>query len=163
MEKYFITKGTEKKGPYSIEELLKMEITDDYLIWKDGFEKWKSITEIEELKSKIIITPPPTPFQQKRKNQKLAFISSLKTSGIWLLILWGVIFFVMGGWETDYQLKESYGYGENAIYGGGDEIRKSLIMTSFILSTAISLIILFFVYRNRTKTKQTKKADTREN
>ncbi|CAI9429379.1 hypothetical protein MSHRCOH1_04125 [Candidatus Ornithobacterium hominis] len=26
MEKYFISKGTEKKGPFSIEDLLKMEM-----------------------------------------------------------------------------------------------------------------------------------------
>ena len=50
MENYFITRGTEKKGPFSIDALTKMALTNDYLIWKEGFEKWKPITEIEELK-----------------------------------------------------------------------------------------------------------------
>jgi len=153
MEKYFITKGTEKKGPYSIEELSKMELTDDYLIWKDGFEKWKPITEILALKNNIIISPPPTPFQLKRTNQKLAIIKSLKTSGIWLPILWAAVFLIMGGYKSDNELENSYGYGDNAIYGGGSVIRQSLIWTSLLISFVISLIILFFVYRDKTKLK----------
>jgi hypothetical protein len=153
MEKYFITKGKEKKGPYSIEELSKMELTDDYLIWKDGFEKWKPITEIIELKSSIIISPPPTPVQLKRANQELALAKSSKISGIWLLILWADIFLVMGGYKSDYELNASYGYGDNAIYGGGSVIRRTLIGTSLLISFVISLFILFFVYRDKAKLK----------
>lgn len=153
MEKYFITKGTDKKGPYSIDDLLKIELTDDYLIWKDGFEQWKPITEITELKGKIIISPPPTPDQVKRTNQKSAFLNSLKTSGIWLLILWAAVFLAMGGYESDYKLEDTYGYGKYAIYGGGSVIRQLIIWASLIISFAISLIILFFVYRAKTKPK----------
>lgn len=153
MEKYFITKGTEKKGPYSIDDLLKIELTDDYLIWKDGFEKWKPVTEIAELKSKVIISPPPTPAQLKRVNQKIAFLNSLKISGIWLLVLWAAVFLFMGGYKSDDELKNSYGYGEYPIYGGGSVIRQSLIWTSLVISFTISLIILFFVYRDKVKPK----------
>ncbi len=154
MEKYFITKGTERKGPYSIEDLQKMELTDDYLIWKDGFKKWEPITEIAELKNNIIISPPPTPAQLKIKDKKATFITSLKTSGIWLLGLWIAIFLFMGGYKNNNDLQEMYGYGENAIYGGGGVIREGLFWTSFLISFAVSLIILFFVYRNKTKSNE---------
>lgn len=259
MEKYFISKGTEKKGPFSIEDLLKMEITEDYLIWKDGFEKWIPISEIELLKPHIIKLPPElsitknenigfdfkknlklfglvftglfillfifnggfsnvhdlrqtyssyeyrgtdyygeyktglelrqnvawysftraliltsifvlimyirqskkVPFLSNVKINKPVFLKSLKLSGIWLGVLWIGIFLIMGGYKSEYELDSSYGSGEYPIYGGGDEIRKALIMTSLILSTAISLIILFFSYRNNIK--KTNNADTREN
>ena len=259
MEKYFISKGTEKKGPFSLEDLMKMEITEDYLIWKDGFDKWVPISEIELLKPHVIKLPPELPLSKNenvgfdykknlklyglvfiglfillfifnggfsdeydlrktyssyeyrgtdyygeyktglelrqnvawysftrtlllafvfylimyiRQNKKVPFLSnvkinkpiflqSLKFSGIWLGILWLGIFLLMGGYKSEYELDNSYGSGEYPIYGGGEEIRKALIMTSFILSTAISLIILFFAYKNKTKNK--KDADTREN
>jgi len=158
MEKYFITKGTEKKGPYSIDDLKKIELTDDYLIWKDGFEKWKPISEITELENDIIITPPPTPAQLKRENQKIIFINSLKTSGLWLLVLWIAIFIVMGGYKDNYELKENYGYGANPIYGGGSVIREALIWTSLLISTTISLIILLFMYSNKINAKPNENA-----
>lgn len=163
MEKYFLTKGTEKKGPFLIEELLRMEITDDCLIWKNGFEKWKPVIEIEELKSKIIVTPPPTPFQQKLNNQKLAFISSLKITGIWLIIFWIIIFLVMGGWKDTDALQNYYGEGEYPIFGGGDVIRKALIKVSFVPAVGVSLIILFSSYRDKTKSTPKKDAYTGEN
>lgn len=249
MDKYFISRGTEKKGPFSIEDLLKMEITEDYLIWKDGFEKWISISEIELLKPHIIKLPPELPITKNenigfdfKKNLKLyglvfiglfillfifnggfsdvddlrqtyssyeyrgtdyygeyktglelrqnvawysftraliltsifvlimyirqskkvpflsnikinkpIFLQSLKLSGIWLLILWIVVFLIMGGYKSEYDLESSYGYGENAIYGGGTVIRKALIMTSFLISLGIALLALFFTYKNKIK------------
>lgn len=160
MEKYFITKGTDKKGPYSIDDLLKMELTDEYLIWKDGFEQWKPITEISELKSKIIISPPPTPAQVKQTSQRLALVSSLKTSGIWLLILWAAAFLFAGGYKSDDELENNYGHGEYAIYGGGSVIRQSLIWTTLIISFVISLVILLFVYREKIAKKNV--ADERD-
>jgi len=154
MNKFFITKGTEKKGPYSIDDLKKMELTDDYLIWKDGFEKWTSISEIIELKNEIIITPPPTPAQLKRKYHRILFFNSLNTSVMWLLVLLFVIYVVMGGYKNNRELKEIYGYGEHPVFGEGSDIRWALIMSSFLISFVISLVILFFLYRNKTNAKQ---------
>jgi hypothetical protein len=141
MDKYFITKGKERKGPVSIDELIKMELTDDYLIWKDGFEKWIPITEVVELKGSIIISPPPTPNQIKRTNKQIALRKASTTTVICLFIIWVVFFLLMGGYKSDIELKDSYGYGEYAIFGDGNAIRESLIWSSLLISLAISCII----------------------
>jgi hypothetical protein len=151
MKKYFISKGSEKKGPFSIEQIKTMELTDEYSIWAEGFEDWKQITEMEELKENIIITPPPTPKQLKKNKQKTSILSALKVSGIWLIVLWLVIFFIMGGFMDDYDIESRYGYGEYKVYGSGSQIRETLIGTSLLLSAVISVIILFFTYKSRLK------------
>ena len=73
-------------------------------------------------------------------------------SGIWLIVLWLVIFFfLMGGFMDDYDIKSRYGYGERAIYGTGSQIRVTLIGSSLLLPAIISIIILFFTYKIRLK------------
>lgn len=151
MKKYFISKGSQKKGPFTIEQIKTMELTDKYFIWSEGFEDWKRITEIEELKENIIITPPPTPKQIKKNKQKSSFLNALKISGIWLVILWLVSFFIMGGFMDDSDIKSRYGYGKHAIYGNGSQIRETIIEISLMSSAIISIIILFFTYKSRLK------------
>jgi hypothetical protein len=57
-KKYFITTGKKKSGPYSIEDLKTIELTHNHLIWTEGFEDWKSIIEIEDLKNYILQEAP---------------------------------------------------------------------------------------------------------
>jgi len=148
MEKYFITKGTKKEGPFSIDDLGKMTLTNDYLIWKEGFEKWKPITEIEELKSIVIETPPPTPLQEKRKKQKSVFLKSLEIGVFRIPAFWLIMFIIMGGFAQDYSLEELYGKNDNfPIFGGADVIRKGLIYASLFISLIISLITTIIHYR----------------
>mgnify|MGYP000861534895 CR=1 FL=1 len=153
MKKYFITIGKEKKGPYSIEELKKMELTDKYLIWSEDLGDWKTITEIEELSNTIIKTPPPTPAQKKSQEKKNSTIEALKISCIAFIIIAIVVYFVMGGYLNDSELKDKYGYGEYAVYGEGWQIRENLMYISAIGAFVISLIIFYFSYNNQINKK----------
>lgn len=151
MKKYFISKENEKKGPFTIEEIKKMELTDEYSVWTEGFVDWEKITTIEELRGSVIITPPPTPKEIEKTKQKEAIISALKISVISLIALWLLIFFIMGGFMNAYNIKKLYGYGEYRVYGTPSQIREILATASLLFSTIISIIILFFTYRNELK------------
>ena len=50
-KKYFYTNGVEKFGPYSFEELKKLNLSRKTKVWFYGLENWTPLSEIEELKS----------------------------------------------------------------------------------------------------------------
>ena len=58
MEKYYISKGITKKGPYTIEQLKGQKIRDKTMVWKEGLSDWISASELSELKAIIEIQPP---------------------------------------------------------------------------------------------------------
>lgn len=58
MELYYYLKGPEKVGPIHEEELKRLGLSPETLVWKEGFENWKAISEVPNLKSSI---PPPIP------------------------------------------------------------------------------------------------------
>ena len=58
MEKYFLSKGLTKKGPYSLKELKAYRIYPDTKVWKDGLAAWTPASEIDELGDLIEVQPP---------------------------------------------------------------------------------------------------------
>lgn len=70
---YFISKDNKKEGPYTLEEVIAMRLTDDILVWKEGIS-WTNVTELPELTRVIIKTPPPIPvdIQNEKENEKKA-------------------------------------------------------------------------------------------
>jgi hypothetical protein len=58
---YFIIKDNKKEGPFTLDEMLNLMLTDETLIWKDGKSDWSKISDFPELKYFIIKTPPPFP------------------------------------------------------------------------------------------------------
>lgn len=62
MEKeFYYLDEKEQKGPFTIEQLKSVGLKPDTLVWTDGFENWKSVKEVEELKVLVKKTPPPPP------------------------------------------------------------------------------------------------------
>lgn len=60
MKSYFIAEGGKQKGPFSIDELKRLKIKSDTLLWNEEMENWKKAVEIDELKE-IIVKIPPIP------------------------------------------------------------------------------------------------------
>jgi len=60
MKLYYLHENNVNIGPFSIEELKEKKITPFTPIWCEGFEKWKTAEEIEELKSIVSELPSPT-------------------------------------------------------------------------------------------------------
>jgi len=49
---WFININAKQEGPYSLYELKRdVRITPDIFVWKEGFDQWKRIRDVPELKS----------------------------------------------------------------------------------------------------------------
>lgn len=64
MKHYFIVINEKKEGPYTLEQLKNIKLSEKTLVWRSDFNDWKSISEVEELKEQIIIEPPKTKMEQ---------------------------------------------------------------------------------------------------
>ncbi len=59
-KEYFIDFNGNKQGAFTLDELIKMDIYDNTLVWKSGWDEWKFAKDCQELKDIYIETPPPT-------------------------------------------------------------------------------------------------------
>ena len=48
---YYYAKNEEKIGPLSLDELKKVDIKDDTLVWHEGLDDWVKAEELKELNS----------------------------------------------------------------------------------------------------------------
>ena len=71
MKKYFFLNNQEKKGPYSLDDILfsvnsealKENIKKDTLIWHEGLDDWVPIHDVTEFHDLLSLNPPPIPKQ----------------------------------------------------------------------------------------------------
>lgn len=61
----------EQKGPSNIDQLKTVGLKPDTLVWTDGFENWKPVKEVEELKGLLKKTPPPPPIIDNLSNSTI--------------------------------------------------------------------------------------------
>jgi hypothetical protein len=59
MNTYYIHNGNESSGPFGLDELKSEKITKTTPVWCQGMEDWKYAGEVAELKSLLMVTPPP--------------------------------------------------------------------------------------------------------
>lgn len=55
MTKYFYVKESQRFGPVSFEDLKKVNLTKETLVWFEGLEEWKKAKEIPELADLLIV------------------------------------------------------------------------------------------------------------
>jgi len=85
---YYIEINGKPKGPFTIEELKELTITEESVVWKEGLPNWVKATEIEEI-NKLIkipvksnkIIPPPLPVNpiNVKQTQHINRIEIIKT------------------------------------------------------------------------------------
>ncbi len=69
MEKeYYYLDEKEQKGPFNIDQLKTVVLNSETLVWADGFENWKPIKDVEELKGLLKKSPPPPPINDNSQN-----------------------------------------------------------------------------------------------
>lgn len=62
MEKeFYYLDEKEQKGPFTIDKLKTIGLKPETLVWTDGFENWKQVKDVDELKIVLKKTPPPPP------------------------------------------------------------------------------------------------------
>ena len=69
MEKeFYYLDDKEQKGPFNIDQLKTIGLKPETLVWTEGFENWKPLKDVEELKVLIKRTPPPPPIVDNLSN-----------------------------------------------------------------------------------------------
>jgi len=58
MEQYYIIENETKKGPFSLKELIELDISETTLVWRKGLKDWTELKNLSEYKETI---PPPIP------------------------------------------------------------------------------------------------------
>lgn len=79
MKKYFYTDGTNKYGPFSLEELKEENISKNTLVWFQDIEDWTPAGQVEELNEIFVTTPPIT---HKEKIEYSEIIVKNNSTGI---------------------------------------------------------------------------------
>jgi hypothetical protein len=74
-KEYFYLSGKEQKGPLSSEDLKNLNLSSSTLIWTEGLENWKPLSEIEELTSKSTPPPPPPSIESLQQSDKQSITS----------------------------------------------------------------------------------------
>ena len=108
---YFISRNNKKEGPLSLEEVKKLTLTEDILVWKEGLLNWVTIKEIPELKDSIVRTPPPLPIEiENEKNTNFHQFRMNESKKIILRnILIGVVIGIILAINHYYQATHSAG------------------------------------------------------
>ncbi len=149
---YFISIDNDKKGPLKLEELMKMNLTDKYFIWHDGLDSWKPIISIKELENHIIKTPPLSPREIYKIEQKNTLIKALKKTGKWFIAIFTVLFIIMGGFASERCLVSIYKHNDSyPIYAPRDGLRGIVFKVSLTISIFISFFILTITYLKKYK------------
>jgi hypothetical protein len=58
-KQFYYSRGRKKKGPYTEDELVKLKLKPETLIWTEGLNKWQPLSDFKD----IIKTPPPLPIE----------------------------------------------------------------------------------------------------
>lgn len=69
MKKYFYTDGTEKFGPFTLEELKEKNISRETQVWFQELEDWRAAGELTELKELFNFSPPSPQQENINLNQ----------------------------------------------------------------------------------------------
>lgn len=70
MKQYYIIINNEQQGPFSLNELAELELTENTLVWKKGFESWVEAKTIDDIFDILKVTPPPLPKNLKSNSPK---------------------------------------------------------------------------------------------
>ena len=85
MKKYFYSDGTNKFGPFSIDELREKNITEETLIWFQGLSEWLPARNFSELNDVFAPSPPPITSPRATSYSQSSNIDSQQPPKTWLV------------------------------------------------------------------------------
>jgi GYF domain 2 len=113
MKKYFLHRNNETIGPFALEELRANQISSSTPVWFEGMENWKYAGEIAELKSVLVVVPPPIhtfkaipPAQKTQKKAERTTILGMSKNAFWGISVFVVLLIGTFIFDT-YQQKRS--------------------------------------------------------
>lgn len=69
-KKYFIVSKGQKEGPYTVDELSRIEISSSTLVWSNDLTDWTEARNVPDLKNLLKNIPPPIPPKKKKSPLK---------------------------------------------------------------------------------------------
>lgn len=116
-KEYYYLDGADKKGPYSREEIIELNLSDETLIFSDELNKWIPYQDLQEFKStveKIKIEPKVS------KTKKKSILSNILVLLFLIVSASGTAYYLTEDFKKkDYKKLESK---VNAVFNGKDEI-----------------------------------------
>ena len=97
MKTYYYSKGEEKFGPFTIEEMQSKRLTPETLIWTNGMTEWLQLCNDKELYSLLfnVTNPPPLPvLTNKKQTKNLTVETKPNRKGIRFLLIWETFHFI---------------------------------------------------------------------
>lgn len=58
MKQYYITRNDQQTGPYTIEELMMLELKPEMMVWTKGMTDWVPAREVNELQEPFAPSTP---------------------------------------------------------------------------------------------------------
>ena len=150
MSKYFISLDGQEKGPYTMDELKSMNLTSKYLVWTDGFNGWKNILTIQELRENIIKLPPKIETPKKLDVDKAIILKIV----LFVFLIASILYYFLGGFTGRDKLLEMYlgeNYLDNYSFSSSDVAPQlRIIIAGFCLlqGLIIGLLIYFIIKMN---------------
>lgn len=74
---YFIESNGKKEGPLKLSDITGKQIKPNDLVWRSDGSEWKEAFEFDELKSCLIVSPPPLPIDELRTKARQKFVGLL--------------------------------------------------------------------------------------
>ena len=151
MEKFYIVINNEQKGPFSVQEILEMDVNQNTLVWKESFDNWTELKNIEQFKVKLSKKPPPIPKENTEKPIKVILTKEKKEKKIrkeidypkiltslfllsFISVVIGIITFVVSNSNYGLTKFDNYDYSKITITNSGgfnfpiDEYSPSLLL-----------------------------------
>jgi F0F1-type ATP synthase membrane subunit c/vacuolar-type H+-ATPase subunit K len=82
MKKYFYSDGSNKFGPFTLEELQEKKITRETKVWFQELGEWKPAREVPELTEIFKLVPPPI---TKTNSNNMENLNNQKPPKTWLV------------------------------------------------------------------------------
>jgi GYF domain 2 len=93
MESYYLHDGTQRTGPFTVEELKSKNISENQAVWAEGMKDWTEASRILSLQPILVKTPPE--FRPVSQTEKIG--KQVGKSGKPVIIVLGMIaVFVIG-------------------------------------------------------------------
>ncbi len=64
--KYYLAVNNKQEGPYNLQQLRDMNLDANTLVWYDGLDEWKKLSNLPILSSQLTKTETPPPFDEEK-------------------------------------------------------------------------------------------------
>lgn len=64
--KYYLAVNNKQEGPYNLQQLRDMNLDANTLVWYDGLDEWKKLSNLPILSAQLTKTETPPPFDEEK-------------------------------------------------------------------------------------------------